>query len=223
MSLRRNRPLQRLVRRQWHGPLRLVRESHSPIAQPRCRSRDHRLADLSTSPAVSPHRRKWCAGRRQFARRRCKHTLCQRTSEEPSRNPRLSVERFAVQAATTIGATCGIPADAGPNQFVYNVNAPECAGNMCMKPIVQPGATGPSNTTAFCTASCSQDSDCAGQNRDPGNPLDTRCARGFACGVLFVKGALCCQKFCICQDFLGPSGLMTPIACQGDAASSCNL
>jgi hypothetical protein len=126
-------------------------------------------------------------------------------------------------ANTTIGATCGIPADAGPNQFVYNVNAPECAGNMCMKPIVQPGATGPSNTTAFCTASCSQDSDCAGQNRDPGNPLDTRCARGFACGVLFVKGALCCQKFCICQDFLGPSGLMTPIACQGDAASSCNL
>ena len=97
MSLRRDRPLQRLVRRQWHGPLRLVRESHSPIAQPRCRSRDHKLADLWTSHAVSPHRRKWCARRRQLAGRRCKQTLCQRTSEEPSRNPRLSVERFAVK------------------------------------------------------------------------------------------------------------------------------
>ena len=97
MFLRRDRPLQRLVRRQWHGPLRLVRESHSPIAQPRCRSRDHKLADLSTSQAASPHRRKWCAGRRQLAGRRCNQRLCQRTSEEPSRNPRLSVERFAVK------------------------------------------------------------------------------------------------------------------------------
>jgi hypothetical protein len=124
-------------------------------------------------------------------------------------------------SSPSIGATCGLPADAGANQTAYKVDALECAGQVCLKPIAQPGATGPSNTSAFCTASCNQDSDCAGQNRDPGNPLDTRCERGFACGILFVKGALCCQKLCICQDFLGPSGLMTPIACQGDAASSC--
>lgn len=126
-------------------------------------------------------------------------------------------------ANTTIGATCGAVADAGPNQLVYNANALECGGTVCLKPIAQPGATGPSNTTALCTVSCTQDDDCAGQSRDPANPLDTRCARGFVCGIPFVKGALCCQKFCLCQDFLGPSGAVTPIACQGDAASSCNL
>ena len=50
MSLRRGRPLQRLVRRQWQGPMRLVRESHSPIAQ-------LRYPYLATTESLTfPHR-----------------------------------------------------------------------------------------------------------------------------------------------------------------------
>ena len=120
-----------------------------------------------------------------------------------------------------IGATCDILTDAGPNQGVFNTEALECASRICVKPVVQPGATGALSTTAFCTTPCNQDNDCGGQTRDPTNPLDTRCATGFACGILFVKGPICCQKFCICRDFLGPSGPATPVACQGDAAAGC--
>ena len=120
-----------------------------------------------------------------------------------------------------VGATCDILTDAGPSQGVYNAEALECASRVCVKPIVQPGATGSFGTTAFCTTPCNQDSDCDGQTRDPTNPRDSRCATSFACGILFVKGRLCCQKLCICWDFLGPSGPATPVACQGDAAASC--
>jgi hypothetical protein len=37
-----------------------------------------------------------------------------------------------------------------------------------------------------------------------------------------VKGPLCCQKLCLCRDFLGSTGAMTPIECQGAAAATCN-
>ena len=124
-------------------------------------------------------------------------------------------------STSNVGAICDLLTDAGVSQGTYNAEALECATRMCLKPTMQPGAAG-SSTTAFCTAPCKQDSDCAGQKRDPANPLDTRCATGFACGILFVKGALCCQKLCVCQDFIGSSGMATPIACQGDAAAGCH-
>jgi hypothetical protein len=123
--------------------------------------------------------------------------------------------------APNVGSTCDILTDAGPNQGVFNMEALECASRICIKPIVQPNATGPSSTTALCTAPCTQDSDCFGQSRDLTNPLDSRCATGFACGIAFTKGRMCCQKVCMCRDFLGASGPLTPIACQGDAAANC--
>ena len=126
-----------------------------------------------------------------------------------------------VQSAN-VGATCDILTDAGPAQGVYNAEALECSSRMCMKPVVQMGASGPSNTTAFCTAPCTQDSDCAGETREPANPIDTRCQTGFVCGIPFVKGKLCCLSLCLCKDFLGSAGAPIPIACQGDAAASCN-
>ena len=119
-------------------------------------------------------------------------------------------------------ATCDILTDAGPSQGVYNSQALECPSRICMKPVVQQGAAGPTNTTAFCSATCTQDSDCAGELRDPANPLDTRCQTGFACAIPFVKGQMCCMRLCMCKDFLGSAGLSTPIACQGDAGLTCN-
>lgn len=127
-----------------------------------------------------------------------------------------------------IGRPCDVLTDAGNAQGVYNSEALECPSRICLKPVVQTGASLPNPpTTAFCSASCSQDSDCDGQTRSQCNPatetcLDRRCATGFACGVAFVKGKVCCQKLCICKDFLNPAiGAPTPIACQGNGAATC--
>jgi len=122
-----------------------------------------------------------------------------------------------------IGRRCDVLTDAGSQQGVYNAEALECPSRICLKPVVQTGASMPTPpTAAYCSASCSQDSDCnTDQVRDPNNPLDYRCSRGFACGIAFVKGKICCQKLCLCKDFLGTAGAATPIACQGNGAASC--
>jgi hypothetical protein len=123
-----------------------------------------------------------------------------------------------------IGRPCDVLNDAGTQQGVFNSEALECPSRICLKPVVQIGATMPTPaTSAYCSASCSQDSDCdPNQGRDPGNHLDTRCSKGFACGIAFVKGSICCQKLCLCKDFLNPTvGAPTPVACQGAGAAQC--
>jgi hypothetical protein len=122
-----------------------------------------------------------------------------------------------------LGSSCDVLVDAGMSQGVYNASASECPSHLCLKPVVQQGATMPDPLTqATCSQSCSQDSDCNGELRDNSNPLDQRCERGYACGIPFVKGDLCCKKMCMCKDFLAPAGVVTPIACQGDGAKSCD-
>jgi len=121
-----------------------------------------------------------------------------------------------------IGRPCDVLTDAGPAQGVYNSEALECPSRICLKPVVQQGASGTVDTGPYCSASCSQDSDCEGQQRDPLNANDKRCsANGFTCGIAFVKGKLCCQKLCLCRDFLGTQGAPVPIACQGSGAAKC--
>lgn len=120
-----------------------------------------------------------------------------------------------------IGRPCDILTDASASQAVFNSEALECPSRICLKPINEQTELVPP-TGAFCSASCSQDSDCSdGQLRDPKNPSDRRCKSGFSCGIPFVKGRLCCQKLCLCRDFLPTSGAQTPTGCQGSAAASC--
>ena len=123
--------------------------------------------------------------------------------------------------AQGVGRPCDLQVAAGPSQGVYNSAASECPGKLCIKPVVEPGASGTVDTGPTCSGECGGDSDCQGELRDPTNPSDNRCAKGFACAVPFVKGPLCCKKLCVCKDFLGPAGATTPIACQGSGAMSC--
>jgi len=122
-----------------------------------------------------------------------------------------------------IGRPCDVLTDASPVQAVYNSEALECPSRICLKPSYQQGSSGTQDTGPYCSASCSQDSDCEGQLRDTTNPLDKRCSKGFTCGIPFVKGRICCQKLCLCKDFLGPAGAPVPIACQGEGAAKCQL
>jgi hypothetical protein len=124
-----------------------------------------------------------------------------------------------------IGRPCDILTDASTAQAVFNSEALECPSRICLKPVVDPNTQKMPTltTTAYCSASCSQDSDCSdGQKRDSNSALDRRCNTGFVCGIAFVKGKICCQKLCLCSDFLPPGGAQIPIACTGDNASKCN-
>jgi hypothetical protein len=121
-----------------------------------------------------------------------------------------------------IGRPCDLTVTAGMSQSVYNASASECPSHLCLKPVVEPGATMPLPITqSTCSAECTEDSDCDGEVRDMSNPADQRCSKGFACGIPFVKGPLCCQKLCMCKDFLGTAGTATPIACQGGGSATC--
>jgi hypothetical protein len=122
-----------------------------------------------------------------------------------------------------IGRPCDVLADAGQKQAVYNPQALECPSRICLKPIVQEGATaggtldstgkGVRPTGPYCSATCSKDSDCGGQKRDMKSAADdARCMTGYTCGVVFEVGPFCCKKLCICKDFYSGS-LVTPPTC----------
>ncbi|HEX7506327.1 MAG TPA: hypothetical protein VF550_06110, partial [Polyangia bacterium] len=122
-----------------------------------------------------------------------------------------------IVANNAIGRLCDIRTTAGPSQAVYNASASACPSNLCLKPTVQTGAMiVEPQTQATCSGECIFDSDCDGELRDPTNPLDQRCAQGFACAQPFTQGPLSCKRLCMCKDFMNPSvGALTPIACQG--------
>jgi hypothetical protein len=125
--------------------------------------------------------------------------------------------------SVTVGQLCDLTVDAGPSQGVVNLEAGTCKAGLCLKPVLAPESSVIDPPTgATCTDECSSDSDCGGQLRNPSNVEDTRCKSGFVCGVPFVVGPLCCKHYCLCKDFLGPSGAQMPVACQGlDALASC--
>ena len=108
-----------------------------------------------------------------------------------------------------IGRPCDLLADTGAAQATYNPAAAECPSSLCLKPAAFSSGV---DTGATCSGACTTDSDCNGQTRDPRDPNDKRCKTGFACGIPVVVGPLCCEKVCMCKDFLAGS-LTTPITC----------
>jgi hypothetical protein len=159
--------------------------------------------------------------------------LCAKTCNVPGAVLRLSLLGTLVMAAVAagntgcedkhIGRTCDVLTPYEDNQAVYNSQALECPSRICLKPVQD--QTAPSlnpPTGPFCSASCSQDSDCTPfEQRSNNDPTDRHCSAGFTCGIAFVKGPLCCQKLCICKDFLPLTGLPSPVACEGNGADTC--
>jgi hypothetical protein len=71
----------------------------------------------------------------------------------------------------------------------------------------------------MCTASCDSDDDC---DTSPESP----CQGGFACVVPVVTGNFCCQKLCVCKDYITESlPQAAPAACDPTVAANecCNL
>lgn len=123
-----------------------------------------------------------------------------------------------------LGRACDLTQDAGAAQGAYAMPAADCPSRLCIKPAVQPGISIDLDTGPYCTLRCNSDNDCSdGQQRDPGNPLDVRCRKGYTCAPVFDKGPLCCAKLCLCRDFFSSSvGPAIPDVCKPDAGLTCS-
>jgi hypothetical protein len=125
-----------------------------------------------------------------------------------------------------IGRPCEVGVDAGQNEAVFEAQALECPSRLCVKPGKDTTTVAKLvDTSAYCSAECSKDSDCEGETRNVNNARDRRCKGGFVCGVGFENGPLCCKKICICKDFLSDQqvagGLKTPSSCLPGGFSNC--
>jgi hypothetical protein len=92
----------------------------------------------------------------------------------------------------------------------------ECPSRICLQaaPEGVTSADEQAKEGAMCTASCSTDDDCS--DGDPG----TLCKKGFICTWPTTSGDFCCQKMCVCHDFVvvPPKGIPEPSACLSPSA-----
>jgi hypothetical protein len=111
-----------------------------------------------------------------------------------------------------------------PSEVVLASPSLDCVSRTCLKvPLdraLPMGSMYPSGNEGLCTAECASDGDC---DRVPESP----CQTGFTCGVAVQNGPFCCQKFCICKDYVvvPSSGIAVPMACDPSNAENkcCNL
>lgn len=124
----------------------------------------------------------------------------------------------APKADQKIGQPCDVLVDVGPSETAYVSNATDCPSHMCLKPAVR-SADKSLDTAATCSAPCSTDFDCMGSVRGMNNVDDKRCKTGFACAVPFEVGPQCCEKMCVCKDFLPGGQASPPLACTSSQAA----
>lgn len=148
---------------------------------------------------------------------------CPNDSLAPETSPDSSTADTA--GSLGVGTPCDVLAvNPGPTQAIFNNQALECPSRICLKPLRAESLTADIDTGPYCSAICSKDSDCDGQRRDGNDPADKHCQKGYACGVAFVVGPLCCKKLCLCKDFLATGGLQTPLTCdpkQNNGGTAC--
>ncbi|HEY6034198.1 MAG TPA: hypothetical protein VIV58_08065, partial [Kofleriaceae bacterium] len=74
----------------------------------------------------------------------------------------------------------------------------------------------PPASEGLCTAACQVDADC--------DALAGPCVTGYTCGVAVTIGPYCCQRLCMCLDYVTGETL-TPAPCDPDdpANTCCNL
>jgi hypothetical protein len=114
-----------------------------------------------------------------------------------------------------VGRECfveGAQSDAGVSALtVVGSPALDCQSRTCLHVA--------SKEPDLCTASCDSDSDC---DTSPESP----CKMGFACMVPVVVGNFCCEKLCVCKDYLlNGTAPPTPEACDPTVPANecCNL
>src|SRR5436305_8880 len=115
-----------------------------------------------------------------------------------------------------IGRLCDVGVDAGASsgEAIINGAALECPSRVCIQPVAnQP--TVPNSQyaghSAECTARCDSDDDCSdGLTR--AKDQHQFCNTSFKCVYATTTGPFCCEKLCICSDYL-MAPFQTPAAC----------
>ena len=123
-----------------------------------------------------------------------------------------------------IGRVCSLDApDAGATgtgtSALLNGSAVECPSRICLLPAgdKQP-TTGP-----LCTAGCSSDDDCDGETSSSNK---AQCHSGFTCMVATTVGNFCCERLCVCKDFIDTTVKgynATPASCVSGKSSCKNV
>jgi hypothetical protein len=115
-----------------------------------------------------------------------------------------------------IGRPCvtNVPADAGVsggNVAIITSPSLQCPSRICIQPPPLGIVANAEAEGAMCTATCNTDDDCT--DTDPG----TKCTKGFVCAWPTTSGPFCCQKMCVCHDFVvvPKDGFQTPATCMG--------
>jgi hypothetical protein len=119
-----------------------------------------------------------------------------------------------------IGRVCDLDtADAGTTSTstssVIQGQAVECPTRICLLPAANVGT----NTGPLCTATCSSDDDCS-DGETTSDHTSKQCKTGFACLVATTVGNFCCERMCVCKDFIDttrPDYNKTPTVCQSGA------
>ena len=139
----------------------------------------------------------------------------------------LALALLSACTGNAVGRICDLgTAETDPSEVVIAAPSLDCVSRTCLRvpdtnPSPPPGSMYPTGASGLCTAECSADSDC---DRVPESP----CVGGFTCGVAVTVGPFCCEKFCICKDYIvvpETGELATPMACDPTNAGNacCNL
>lgn len=122
-----------------------------------------------------------------------------------------------------VGRTCDLGVEGEVSETTITSPALECPSRICILPQAEKNAGG---TLPLCTATCSSDGDCDGELADKSDPNDHRCRSGFTCKWPTTVGPFCCQKMCVCRDFLlttPEQGWPEPATCQDPAGGCVNV
>jgi hypothetical protein len=81
-------------------------------------------------------------------------------------------------------------------------------------------------TGPLCTATCESNDDCAdGETTSDKSGNDPHCKGGFVCMWPTTSGPFCCQRMCVCRDFVSEpmGGFKKPPVCESgqNPPSSC--
>jgi hypothetical protein len=113
-----------------------------------------------------------------------------------------------------VGGFCWLGSDAGAVATTTISNGYECQSRMCLQVPLAAGHELPAehrSNDPLCTGHCESDDDC---ERVPSSP----CVNGFTCAVATAVGPFCCERLCICKDYLiiPDGGIPVPAACDPD-------
>jgi hypothetical protein len=125
-----------------------------------------------------------------------------------------------------VGTICDLGTRASPSETVLATPSLDCESRQCLKVPNQVGGNDIrplAPTEGMCTAACEADADCEAE-------AGTACKTGFSCGIPtgLTVGALCCQKVCVCRDYVAltdDGNMPIPEGCNAEnpAATCCNL